>query len=148
MTFTERLNADLAAAMRAREPNRLVALRMLKTALTNKSVEKGRELDIAESLQVIATLIKQRRESIEQFEKGGRHDLAAKEAAEIAVLEAYLPPPISEAELGALVDEAIADSGATSARDMGKVMKLVMNRVAGRAVDGRMVSDLVRRKLG
>lgn len=148
MTFTERLNADLAAAMRAREPNRLVALRMLKTALTNKSVEKGRELDIAESLQVIATLIKQRRESIEQFEKGGRHDLAAKEAAEIAVLEAYLPPPISEAELGALVDEAIADSGATSARDMGKVMKLVMNRVAGRTVDGRMVSDLVRRKLG
>lgn len=148
MTFTERLNADLAAAMRAREPNRLVALRMLKTALTNKSVEKGRELDIAESLQVIATLIKQRRESIEQFEKGGRHDLAAKEAAEIAVLEAYLPPPISEAELGALVDEAIADSGATSARDMGKVMKLVMNRVAGRTVDGRVVSDLVRRKLG
>lgn len=148
MTFTERLNADLAAAMRAREPNRLVALRMLKTALTNKSVEKGRELDLAESLQVIATLIKQRRESIEQFEKGGRHDLAAKEAAEIAVLEAYLPPPISEAELGALVDEAIADSGATSARDMGKVMKLVMNRVAGRTVDGRVVSDLVRRKLG
>jgi len=148
MTFTERLNADLAAAMRAREPNRLVALRMLKTALTNKSVEKGRELDTAESLQVIATLIKQRRESIEQFEKGGRHDLAAKEAAEIAVLEAYLPPPISEAELGALVDEAIADSGATSARDMGKVMKLVMNRVAGRTVDGRVVSDLVRRKLG
>lgn len=148
MTFTERLNADLAAAMRAREPNRLVALRMLKTALTNKSVEKGRELDTAESLQVIATLIKQRRESIEQFEKGGRHDLAAKEAAEIAVLEAYLPPPVSEAELGALVDEAIADSGATSARDMGKVMKLVMNRVAGRTVDGRAVSDLVRRKLG
>jgi hypothetical protein len=148
MKLTERINTDLANAMRAKEANRLVALRMLKTALTNKSVEKGRELEEAEGLQVIGTLIKQRRDSIEQFEKGGRHDLAEKEAAEIVVLETYLPPPVTEEELTRAIDSALEETGAASPKDMGKVMKAVMNRLTGRVVDGHVVSDLVKRRLG
>ncbi|MBI2220662.1 MAG: GatB/YqeY domain-containing protein [Acidobacteria bacterium] len=148
MTLTEQVNADLASAMRAKEPSRLVALRMLKTALTNKSIEKGRDLDDHEGLQVIGTLIKQRRDSIEQFEKGGRKDLAAKEAAEIAVLEGYLPPPVSEAELADAVEAAVAETGASSPKDMGTVMKAVMAKLAGRTADGRTVSDMVKRRLG
>ncbi len=148
MTLTEQVNADLASAMRAKEPNRLVALRMLKTALTNKSIEKGRDLDDHEGLQVVGTLIKQRRDSIEQFEKGGRKDLAAKEAAEIAVLEGYLPPPVSEAELADAVEAAVAETGASSPKDMGTVMKAVMAKLAGRTADGRTVSDMVKRRLG
>lgn len=147
MKLNDRVNADLANAMRAKDANRLVALRMLKTALTNKSVEKGRDLDDAEGLQVIGTLIKQRRDSIEQFEKGGRADLAAKEAAEITVLEGYLPPPVSEAELAQIIDAVVGDTGAASAKDMGKVMKGVMARLAGRTADGRVVSELVKRRL-
>jgi uncharacterized protein YqeY len=148
MTLTERVTADLADAMRAKDANRLVALRMLKTALTNKSIEKGRELDGAEGLQVISTLIKQRRDSIEQFEKGGRRDLAEKEAAEIVVLESYLPPPVTEEELTRIVAEAVEETGASSPKDMGKVMKAVMSRLAGRVTDGRTVSELVKRRLG
>jgi uncharacterized protein YqeY len=148
MKLAERVNTDIIAAMRAKETVRLSALRLLKTALTNKSVEKGRELDEHESLQVIGTLIKQRRDSIEQFQKGARQDLVDRESAEIAVLEGYLPPPVSEAELAAIVEAAVAEAGATSARDMGKVMKLVMNRVAGRTVDGRVISQLVKQRLG
>jgi uncharacterized protein YqeY len=148
MTLTERVTADLADAMRAKDANRLVALRMLKTALTNKSIEKGRELDGAEGLQVISTLIKQRRVSIEQFEKGGRRDLAEKEAAEIVVLESYLPPPVTEEELTRIVAEAVEETGASSPKDMGKVMKAVMSRLAGRVTDGRTVSELVKRRLG
>jgi hypothetical protein len=147
MTVAERVNADLANAMRAKEPNRLVALRMLKTALTNKNIEKGRDLEEQEALQVIGTLIKQRRDSIEQFEKGGRRDLAEKEAAEIAVLESYLPPPVSETELSGIIDAAVADTGASSPKDMGKVMKAVMASLAGRTADGRVVSELVKRRL-
>jgi hypothetical protein len=148
MKLTERVNADLANAMRAKEANRLVALRMLKTALTNKNVEKGRDLDENEGLQVIGTLIKQRRDSIEQFEKGGRKDLAEKEAAEIAVLEGYLPPPASEAELSQIIDAAVAETGASSPKDMGKVMKAVMGSLSGRTADGRVVSEMVKRRLG
>jgi uncharacterized protein YqeY len=147
MTLAERVNSDLAGAMRAREPNRLVALRMLKTALTNKSVEKGRELEDQEALQVVGTLIKQRRDSIEQFEKGGRKDLAEKEAAEIAVLESYLPPPVGEAELAGIIDAAVTETGAASPRDMGRVMKAVMARLSGRTADGKVVSELVKRRL-
>jgi uncharacterized protein YqeY len=148
MKLAERVNADIATAMRAKETIRLSALRMLKTALTNKSVEKTRELDENESLQVIGTLIKQRRDSIEQFQKGGRQDLVDREAAEIAILEGYLPPPVSEAELTELVEGAVAETGAASAKDMGKVMKVVMNRLAGRTADGRVVSELVKKRLG
>jgi hypothetical protein len=147
MTLQERVNHDITAAMRARDAARLGALRLLKSALTNKAVEKGRELDDAEAQQVIATLIKQRRESIEHFDKGGRGDLARKEEAEIAVLESYQPPPVSEAELAAAIEEAVKETGASSPQDMGKVMKAVMPRLAGRTADGRIVSEMVKRRL-
>jgi uncharacterized protein YqeY len=148
MTFIEQISQDIAAAMRARETTRLGALRMAKAALMNREVEKGGALDDAESRQVMASLIKQRRDSIEQFRKGGRDDLADKETAEITVLQAYLPPALDAAALEAIVDDAIATSGATSAKDLGKVMKAVMPKLAGQAVDGKLVNDIVRRKLG
>jgi uncharacterized protein YqeY len=148
MKLLEQVNADIAQAMRARETVRLSALRMLKTALTNKSVEKGRDLDDNEGLQLVGTLIKQRRESIEQFQKGGRQDLVDREAAEITVLESYLPPPVTEAELSQIIEQAVTESGASSAKDMGKVMKVVMGRLTGRTADGRVVSDLVKKRLG
>jgi uncharacterized protein YqeY len=148
MTFVERLSQDIAAAMRAKDALRLGALRMAKAALMNREVEKGKPLDDAESQQVMASLIKQRRDSIEQFRKGGRDDLADKEAAEITTLEAYLPPPIDAAALERIVDEAIAETGASGAKDLGRVMKAVMPRLAGQTVDGRVVNEIVRRKLG
>ena len=148
MTFIEQISQDIAAAMRAKQTTRLGALRMAKAALMNREVEKGGALDDTESRQVMASLIKQRRDSIEQFRKGGRDDLADKETAEITVLEAYLPPALDAAALEAIVDEAITTSGATSAKDLGKVMKAVMPKLAGQAVDGKLVNDIVRRKLG
>ena len=148
MTFIEQISQDIAAAMRAKETTRLGALRMAKAALMNREVEKGGALDETESRQVMASLIKQRRDSIEQFRKGGRDDLADKETAEITVLEAYLPPALDAAALEAIVDEAITTSGATSAKDLGKVMKAVMPKLAGQAVDGKLVNEIVRRKLG
>jgi uncharacterized protein YqeY len=148
MTFIEQISQDIAAAMRAKETTRLGALRMAKAALMNREVEKGGALDETESRQVMASLIKQRRDSIEQFRKGGRDDLADKESAEITVLEAYLPPALDAAALEAIIDEAIKSSGATSAKDLGKVMKAVMPKLAGQAVDGKLVNDIVRRKLG
>ena len=148
MTLMERISQDLTAAMKAREAQRLGALRMAKAALVNREVEKGRTLDAGEEQQVIVSMIKQRRDSIEQFKKGGREDLADKEAAEIASLEGYLPPPVDPAEIDQAVADAIAETGATSAKDLGKVMKAVMPRLAGRAVDGRTINDVVRKKLG
>jgi len=144
----ERISQDLTSAMRAREAQRLAALRMAKAALMNREVEKGRALDESEEQQVVVSLIKQRRDSIEQFRQGGRQDLADKEAAEIVTLEMYLPPPVDPAEIDRAVSEAIAESGATSPKDLGKVMKAVMPKLAGRAVDGRTINELVRRKLG
>jgi uncharacterized protein YqeY len=114
----------------------------------NREVEKGRALEEAEAEQVVASLIKQRRDSIEQFAKGGRQDLVAREAAEVVVLEAYLPPAVDVAEVERAVDKAIADTGATSPKDLGRVMKAVMSGLAGHTVDGKVVNDLVRRKLG
>ena len=148
MKLADQVNTDITNAMRAKEPVRLSALRMLKTALTNKSIEKGRELDDTEGVQVIGTLIKQRRDSIEQFQKGGRQDLVDREAAEIKVLEEYLPPPVSEAELGAIIDAVVSETGASSPKDMGKVMKGVMSRLTGRTADGRVVSEMVKKRLG
>ena len=148
MTLIARITEDIAAAMRGKDQARLAPLRMAKAALMNREVEKGRALDDPEAQQVIASLIKQRRDSIEQFRGGGREDLAGKEAAEIDVLQSYLPPPMDAAAIDRFVDEAIAESGATSAKDMGKVMKAVMSKLAGRAVDGKSVNELVRRKLG
>jgi uncharacterized protein YqeY len=141
------LTAAIGAAMKARDQTTLDALRMLKTALTMKAVEKGRELDHAEELLVVGTLVKQRRDSIDQFTRGGRQELADKEAAEIRVLERYLPPAAGAEEIGAAVDAAIAETGATSAKDLGKVMKAAMVRLAGKSVDGKAVNEVVRARL-
>jgi uncharacterized protein YqeY len=148
MKLMERISAAIAAAMKAKDQATLAPLRMAKAALMNREVEKGRPLDEAESQQVIASLIKQRRDSIEQFTKGGRNDLAARESAEIVALESYLPPPVEAGDLAREVDAAIAETSATTAKDMGRVMKAVMARLAGRTADGRAVSDLVKKRLG
>jgi len=148
MSLNERVAQDITAAMKARDQASLSALRMLKAAIMNKGVEKGRDLEDAEVLQVVSSLVKQRRDSIEQFSKAGRTDLADKETGEIAVLERYLPPAASAEEIDAAVAAAIAESGATSPRDMGKVMKAVMPKLAGKNADGRTINDAVRRKLG
>ena len=148
MRLSDTISGDVTAAMKGREPVRLSALRMLKAAIMNKGVEKGRDLEDAEVLQVVSSLVKQRRDSIEQFSKAGRTDLVDKETAEIAVLEQYLPPAASAADIDAAVAGAIADTGATSPKDMGKVMKAVMARLAGVSADGKAVSEAVRRTLG
>jgi uncharacterized protein YqeY len=148
MSLMQKISEDMTAAMRARDQARLAPLRMAKAALVNREVEKGRALDDAEAQQVIASLIKQRRDSAEQFTKGGRPELAARETAEIATLETYLPPPIDLSEIEHAVDEAVKETGAISVKDLGKVMKAVMNKLAGRGADGRAVNDAVRRKLG
>ena len=148
MTLMEKISGDMTAAMRTKDQARLAPLRMAKAALMNREVEKGRALDEAEAQQVVASLIKQRRDSVEQFTTGNRPELAAREAAEITVLEAYLPPPLDPAEIERAVDEAVHETGATAAKDMGRVMKAVMPKLAGRGADGKIVNDLVRRRLG
>ena len=148
MSMNDRVGADIAAAMKARDASRLSALRMLNAAVMNKGVEKGRDLDDAEVLQVIASLVKQRRDSIEQFSNAGRTDLVEKETAELNVLQAYLPAAATPEEVNAAVAEAIAETGATSPKDMGKVMKAVMPKLAGKNADGKAVNEAVRRTLG
>ena len=147
MSLVEEVSASITDAMRRKDAGRLSALRMLKAAFMNKSVEKGHELNDDEARQVVNALVKQRRDSIEQFLKGGRQDLADKEAAEITVLESYLPPAADPALVERAVVEAIAETGATSPKDMGKVMKVVLGTLAGQTVDGKVVSELVRQKL-
>ena len=142
------VNAAITDAMRRQDAARLSALRMLKAAFVNRSVEKGHDLDDAEARQVVSALVKQRKDSIEQFTNGGRPELAAKEAAEITVLEAYLPPAADPASVDRAVAEAVAETGATSAKDMGRVMKAVMAKLAGQNVDGKTVNELVRKKIG
>jgi uncharacterized protein YqeY len=141
------MSGAIAEAMRQHNPVRLGALRMLKAALMNREIERGHALDESESLQVVSALVKQRKDSIDQFTKGGRQDLADKEAAEILVLEAYLPAPADPAAVEDAVVAAIAETGATSPKDMGRVMKAVMARLAGQTIDGKVVSDLVKKKL-
>ena len=148
MSLEKTLGADIVTAMKAKDQTKLTALRMLKTALTNKSIEKGRALEGAEELQVVATLVKQRKDAIEQFTKGGRQDLADKEQAEIVILTGYLPASASDEEVEAAVVKAIAETGATGAKDMGKVMKATMAGLAGKTVDGKKVSETVKAKLG
>lgn len=148
MSLIQKITGDMAAAMREKDQARLAPLRMAKAALMNREVEKGRALDEAESQQVIASLIKQRRDSIEQFRAGGREDLAKKEAAEIAVLETYAPPPLDPAEIESAVEDAIRETGAASAKDLGRVMKAVMARLGGKGADGKTVNEMVRRRLG
>lgn len=148
MNLNAQIAADLTSAMKAKDAARLSALRMLKAAVMNKEVEKGRTLEDAEVQQVIASLVKQRRDSIEQFEKAGRTDLVEKETGEVRVLELYLPPAVSQEEIDAAVAAAIAETGASSPKDMGKVMKAVMPKLAGKNVDGKAVNEAVRRTLG
>ena len=153
MTLSEQIQKDLTEAMRARDELRLSTLRMAKTALENKRVEKRAALDEKEAQQVLGTLIKQRKDSIEQFTKGGRPELADKEAAEIRIIEAYLPKAAGEEEIVATVRAAIADMAAAGTapgmKDMGLVMKNVMAKfsAAGARVDGKVVSDAVKREL-
>jgi uncharacterized protein YqeY len=144
----DEVQAAIADAMRSKLPARLSALRMLKAALMNREVEKRRALDDAESRQVVTSLVKQRKDSIEQFGKAGRQDLVDKETAEIAVLEAYLPAAADPAIIDRAVTEALAETGATSPTDMGRVMKAVMAKLAGQTVDGKAVNETVRRRLG
>jgi hypothetical protein len=141
------VGSAITDAMRKRDALRLSALRMLKAALVNREVERGRALDEAESLLVVAGLVKQRKDSIEQFTSGGRQDLADKEAAEIRVLEAYLPPAADPAAIERAVGDAVRETGATSPKDMGRVMKAAMAKLAGQSVDGKAVNELVRQRL-
>jgi uncharacterized protein YqeY len=147
MSLADDVGAAITDAMRRKDAARLSALRMLKAAFMNREVEKGRSLDDGEARQVVQALVKQRRDSVEQFTRGGRQDLVDKETAEIAVLESYLPPAADPALIDRAVTDAIAQTGATSAKDMGRVMKAVMTRLAGQTIDGKSVNELVRKKL-
>jgi uncharacterized protein YqeY len=148
LSFLDDMNGAIAEAMRRRDQVRLRALRMLKAGLMNREVERGHALDDHEVRQVVASQVKQRKDSIEQFLKGGRQDLADKEAAELEILEAYLPPAADPSIVERAVNEALAETGAASARDIGRVMKLAMAKLAGQTVDGKAVNELVRSKLG
>jgi uncharacterized protein len=147
VTLAERLNQDLTAAMKARDQVRLSSLRMLKAALVNREVEKGRDLDDSEAIQVVGSLVKQRRDSIDQFSTAGRQDLVDKESAEMEILTQYQPPAASDAEIAAALDATIAETGAVQPADMGKVMKAIVPKLAGKTVDGRALSGLVRQRL-
>jgi uncharacterized protein YqeY len=147
MSLRDRLTEDLKLAMKARDQLRMDVIRMIKAAVLNKEVEMKKDLDDAEMSRIMTTMIKQRKESVEQYEKGQRAELAAKERQEISIIEAYLPKALSPDELDQTVDAVIRETGASSAKDMGAVMKAVMARLAGQPVDGKQVSDLVRSKL-
>ncbi len=147
MTLIAQITHDIAEGMKAKDQVRLSALRMVKAALMNGEVSKGRALEEAEAQQVLASLIKQRRDSIEQFKNGGRQDLVEKETAEVAILERYAPPAASAGEIEQAVDVAIKETGAAGPKDMGRVMKAVMSALAGKSADGKIVNELVRKKL-
>src|SRR5215472_10128550 len=147
MGITAKVYQDLVAAMKARDELRLSVLRMMKTALKLKQVELSRPLEESEALSILRTLVKQRRESVEQFRQGGREALATKEEAEIKIVEEYLPAAASDDEIDAAVTAAISETGASTAKDLGKVMKAAMAKLAGKNVDGKRVSDKARAKL-
>ena len=152
MTFLERINDDLKDAMKSKDADRLSALRMVKTALKNREIEKMAPLEEAEAIKVLQMLVKQRRDSAEQYQQGGRTELAARELAEIVMIGEYLPAAVDEATISRLIDEEISRTGATSAKEMGIVMKAVMAQLAGQLpgmlVDGKLVSQLVKERLG
>ncbi len=148
MPIVEQVEKDLVAALKAQETLKLSVLRMMKAALMNKRVEHGKPVEDPEALAVLRTLAKQRRESVEAYRKGGREDLASQEEAEIKIVEAYLPAGASDAEIDAAVAATLAETGVTTAKDMGKVMKAAMAKLAGKNADGRRVSEKVRAKLG
>jgi hypothetical protein len=147
MSISEQIQKDMVEAMKARDERRLSTLRMVKSALKNKEIDKRAPLDDPESLQVLSTLVKQRKDSVEQFTKGGRQDLADKESAEIALIETYMPKAIGEEEITAIVRATIAEMGSPTMKDMGTVMKNVMAKFAGARVDGKAVSETVKKEL-
>src|SRR5450432_270151 len=147
MSLTEQVHQDMVAAMRARAELRLGTLRMMKAALKNKEIDKRAPLDEKEELQVFSTMINQRKDSIEAFEKGNRHELAKKEAEEIVIIEAYMPKAVGEEEIVAAVKATIAEMGTPTMKDMGTGMKNVMAKFSGARVDGKVVSDAVKKEL-
>jgi len=147
LSFVDNIQKDLVDAMRAKEELRLSVLRGIKAAIKNKEVEKLRALDQAESIQVLQTLVKQRKESIEQFTKGNRPELAGKETKELAIIESYLPAGASVAEMDAAITRAISESGANSIKQMGAVVKAAKAALEGKTVDGKALSDRVRGRL-
>jgi uncharacterized protein len=147
MSLSEQIQKDIVTAMKAKDEMRLSVLRMVKSAFQLKEVEKMRKLDGPESIQLLQTLAKQRKESIEQFAKGGRQDLVDKESSELKILEWYLPAGASQGEMDAAISKAIADSGANSMKQMGAVVKAAKEALTGKAVDGKALSDLVRERL-
>ena len=148
MSLKERIVSDMTIAMKAKDAARLSTLRMVKANVMNREIEKGGELTDEELTKAFQSLVKQRRDSIEQYEKAGRQELADKERAEIEVIEAYLPQAATGEEIEQAVLAAISETGATSLRDMGVVMKAAQSRLAGRNADGRTVSEIVKAKLG
>jgi len=147
MSFAERIQKDLVEAMRAKDELRLSVLRGIKSAMKLKEVEKIRALEETEAIQILQTLVKQRKESIEQFTKGNRPELAAKETKELAIIESYLPAGASEAEMDAAINKAIAETGANSMKQMGPVVKAAKSALEGKTVDGKALSDRVRDRL-
>jgi uncharacterized protein YqeY len=147
MPLVDQIQKDIVTAMKEKQELRLSVLRMVKSALHLKSVEKMRPLEDAESLQILQTLLKQRRESVEQFTKGGRQELADKETKEIAIIEEYLPAGASDAEMAKAIEDAIVETGANSPKQMGAVIKAAKAKLEGKTVDGKILSDRVRERL-
>jgi uncharacterized protein len=148
MLLLDRVQKDMVEAMKAKNEARLSALRMVKSALQKHQIDSMKPLNEAAEMQVMNTLLKQRRESADLFRRGGREELATKEEAEIRVIESYLPAAPSEGELEKAVSEAIAETGATSAKQMGAVMKTAQTKLVGKRIDGKALSDLVKQRLG
>lgn len=147
MSLRQRILSDLTASMKAQTAARTSTLRMVKAALMNREIEKGGELDEDEVMKLLRSLVKQRRDSIEQYDKGGRKDLVDKEQAEVEIIESYLPQAASPEEIETVVDAAITDTGAASMKDMGKVMKEAQAKLAGKNADGRLLSEIVKKRL-
>jgi uncharacterized protein YqeY len=147
MSLSETIQKDIVTAMKAKDEMKLSVLRMVKAAFQLKEVDKMRKLDEQESIQLLQTLVKQRKESIDQFGKGGRQDLVDKEQKELVLLEAYLPAGASQSEMDAAVTKAIAETGANSIKQMGGVVKAAKTALEGKTVDGKALSDLVRERL-
>ncbi len=148
MTLKQQIISDLTASMKAQSAARTSTLRMVKAAVMNREIEKGGELDEEELMKLLRSLVKQRQDSVEQYEKGGREDLAGKEKAEIEIIEAYLPQAASREDVEAAVSAALLETGANSMKEMGKVMKAAQSALAGKNADGRMLSEVVKAKLG
>jgi uncharacterized protein YqeY len=150
MTLVDRITQDLTAAMKARDAARTSALRMAKAALVNREIDKRGALDDADALKVLQGLVKQREDAAEQYAKGGRPELADKERAEMTLLRSYLPAEVTDEEIAAAVEKAVTETGASSAKDMGKAMKAAMAALSssGKSVDGKRVSEAVRKRLG